>query len=431
MIEIAPLLRGGVVRVPPSKSASVRALLADGLAGGGSRLHGLSVCQDALSAKKLAQGLLQRHSDSPLGKPSTSTLSNLLDCGESALSLHLAAAIAALQPFPTGFTARGSLLSRPLVSLCRALSAFGVQTGPPEAGFPFTVKGPLRPARVQMDGRSGSQALSGLLMALPLLEGASEILLEQPTSLPYIFMTIDLLQAFGIEILVENEGPNYRYVIPGKQRYYPAEMQIPGDWSAGALWLVAAAIRKCTRSHGASLPELYVDGLDAPGPSAPDSMILDVLQSVGLACQQEPSGWTVQPGSVLRPLHFDLRQAPDLAPPLAALAAYLPGRSQLSGIHRLFGKESNRALALQEMLERMGIRIALEEDRLWIEGGFEKEGPPCYVDACGDHRIAMALAVAATGMQRRVVLEGEDCVAKSYPEFWKTFQGLANPRSLV
>ena len=414
MIEIASSLQGGVVKVPPSKSASVRALIANCLAGGGSRIQGLSRCDDAVAAEKLARDLARSRAEA-------CPPSGVLDCGESALSLHLAAAVAALQPYPISFTARGSLRTRSLASLCWALGAFGIKTSSPEDGFPFTIEGPLRPAKVQVDGRGGSQALSGLLMALPLLDGNSEILLEQPTSLPYIFMTIDIMQTFGIEICVENEGPNFRYEIPGRQRYKPVDMHIPGDWSAGALWLVAAAIRKCTRSHGASLPELYIDGLDAPGPSAPDSMILDVLQSVGLACQQEPSGWTVQPGSVLRPLHFDLRQAPDLAPPLAALAAYLPGRSQLSGIHRLFGKESNRALALQEMLGRLGIRLGREGDSLWIEGGFEKDGPPCQVDACGDHRMAMALAVAATGLRRRVLLSGEDCVAKSYPEFWKDF----------
>ena len=390
--------------------------MANCLAGGGGRIQGLSRCDDAVAAEKLARDLARSRTEA-------CPPSGVLDCGESALSLHLAAAVAALQPYQTAFTAQGSLRTRPLTSLCAALSAFGVKTSSPEAGFPFTVEGPLRPAKVRIDGSTGSQALSGLLMALPLLDGDSEILLEQATSLPYIFMTIDIMQALGIEICVKNEGPNSRYEIRGRQRYKPVDMHIPGDWSAGALWLVAAAIRKCTRSHGVSLPELYIDGLDAPGPSAPDSMILDVLQSVGLACQQEPSGWTVQPGSVLRPLHFDLRQAPDLAPALAVLAAYLPGRSELRSIHRLFGKESNRALALQEMLGRLGIRLGLEEDRLWIEGGFEKAGPACYLDACGDHRMAMALAVAAIGTQRRVMLSGEDCVAKSYPNFWKDYNG--------
>ena len=413
MVEITPFTRGGIVRVPPSKSASVRALMADCIAGGGSRLQGLSLCDDVMAANKLARSMAQGHS------PDSS-----LNCGESALSLHLAAAVAALQPYQTAFTAQGSLRTRPLASLCSALRAFGVKTSPPEVGFPFTVEGPLRPAKVRIDGSAGSQALSGLLMTLPLLDGDSEILLEQATSLPYISLTIDLLRDFGIVIGLRVEGPNYCYTIQGKQRYKPVDMHISGDWSAGALWLVAAAIRKLCFGHGAALDELYVSGLNEPGTSDPDSVITSILKEVGLPCQQEPSGWTVQVGPVLRPLCFDLRQAPDLAPALAVLAAYLPGRSELRSIHRLFGKESNRALAIQEMLGRMGVCIALENDSLWIEGGFEKTGPVCYLDACGDHRMAMALAVAAIGTQRRVMLSGEDRVAKSYPNFWDDFGGL-------
>jgi len=408
MIQIFPGALQGAVAVPPSKSFSIRALVADYLAGGGSVLQGLSDCEDVLSTQLALKQL-------SMGKP--------VDCGESALALHLLAPVAALRSCTVCFGARGSLSNRPLHALVEALARFGAIATPPERGFPFEVSGPLRAGKGVLEGRWGSQAISGLLMALPLLEGDSELCILDPVSLPYIELTLAVMLCFGVyaEAVPNPRGASFRYLIPGGQTYRPTEVTIPGDWSGAAALMAASAVSSATfQGHGCT-----IKGLGSPHAEAPDCIVVKVLQSAGVVCTHVGADWNINVPRGLTPFVFDLMHAPDLAPPLAALAAYIPGVSLLKNAYRLQSKESNRGAVLQQILKQWGVKTTLEGGELAVYGGGKVALPQgAVIESRNDHRIAMAAAIGAVGAQSPILLSGASCVAKSYPRFWEDLASL-------
>ncbi|MCL2739061.1 MAG: hypothetical protein FWE30_06405 [Bacteroidales bacterium] len=408
MIQIIPGMLQGAVSAPPSKSFSIRALVADYLAGGGSVLENLSGCEDVLFTQRALTQLR-------MGRP--------VDCGESALALHLMAPVAALQPRPIFFTAQGTLRQRPLSSLAQALHTFGAQCSPPESGFPLQVEGPLRAGEGVVDGRLGSQAMSGLLMALPLLEDDSCITLRHPVSLPYIDLTLDVMLRFGVyvEVMPASQTAGFCYRISGGQSYRPTEVTAPRDWSAAAAIMAAAAVSSA-KHQGA---KCVVKGLGAVHATAPDSVVIEALRSAGVLCTQMGADWEISVPHGLNPFVFDLTHAPDLAPALAALAAYALGVSLFKGAGRLKSKESSRGEALARILGQLGVTANLEGDELTVHGGKSVEPiAGAVIDSHHDHRIAMAVAIAATGAQSPVFLSGESCVAKTYPRFWDDLASL-------
>ena len=422
MIQITPHTVQGAVAAPPSKSFSIRALMANYLSGSASTLHNLSDCEDVLTAQKLLTHLPLLPSYGLTVFPSyglTVLRSYCLPCRESALTLHIAASVAALQAQRFSFTARGSLQHRPLDSLVHALEAFGARCSPAAARFPFWVEGPLRPARQILDGRSGSQAVSGLLMALPLLEGDSEITLLHPVSLPYIDLTLEVMRRFGvfIDVMPVVQGDGYRYLIKGKQSYRATELTVAGDWSGAAAVMAAAAV-----SGG----KVRITGLGGGGPAVPDSIIIKVLRCAGVVCTQIESDWEISAPNGLTPFSFDLTHAPDLAPVLTALAANTSGVSVLQGADRLKTKESSRGEVLQQIFGQLGIKIELSQGVMTIYGG-RVAGCDHPVESHHDHRIAMAVAVAAAGARQPVSLSGASCVAKTYPRFWDDLASLGLP----
>ena len=402
-IQISPGILQGAVTAPSSKSFSIRALVADYLAGGGSVLHNLSDCEDVLAAQKALVEL-------PLGMP--------VECGESALALHLIAPVAALRSRPVLFGAQGTLRQRPLASLVHALEVFGAQCNHSESGSLLRVEGPLRSGKNRLDGRFGSQAVSGLLMALPLLDGDSEITLLHPVSLPYIDLTLHVMHLFGvhIEAMPNPQSAEIRYLIPGGQSYRPTELTVTGDWSGAAALMVAAAVSSAIYQRS----ECVVRGVGAVDFAAPDSTIVEVLRAAGVLCMPLADGWKISVSDDLKPFVFDLTHAPDLAPALTALAAHIPGISRLTGAGRLMSKESSRGEVLQQIFEQMGVQIDLWADELVIYGGNRRDTSALelVVDCRNDHRIAMAVAIATVGAQTPVTLSGASCIAKTYPRFW-------------
>ena len=431
----------GAVAVPPSKSFSIRALAADYLAKGGSTVHNLSDCEDVVAAQKAFSSMANAKMRWERGGWSNMALEDLyeevvVDCGESALTLHLAAALAALHDGSVSFTAQGSLISRPLHSLLSACEVFGVRCSLSEMGFPLQIIGPLRPGKGVLDGQWGSQAVSGLLMALPLLDEESEIMLHHPVSLPYINLTLEVMRRFGVEVevLPDVQSGAFRYLIPGGQRYRPSDVTVPGDWSAAAVLMTAAAVSSA--KYGGQ--KCVVLGVGAPNAAAPDSVIIQALRAAGVSCTYSSmatdcskssfvEGWEIGVFGDLRPFVFDLTDAPDLAPPLTALAASIPGVSILKGAGRLKGKESSRGEALQQVFKQMGIEIELSQDKMMVHG--KKNFAPCspseVLHCHNDHRIAMAIAIAAVGSDTPLFLLGSSCVAKTYPRFWDDLASLS------
>ncbi|MDQ7779118.1 MAG: 3-phosphoshikimate 1-carboxyvinyltransferase [Planctomycetota bacterium] len=392
----------GEITAPPSKAMTCRALAAALLADGQSELRNCSMSDDGLAAIRVVRGLgatvrpvkgalIVRGGDIPRAR--------VLDCGESGLCMRMFACIASISGRAMTLTARGSLRSRP-VRMVEALRKFGVSCRTRAGCPPVRVKGPLLGDEAKIDGAVTSQFLSGLLMALPLCENDSLVVVENLQSRPYVQMTIDTLRRHGIA--VEHEGFR-RFTIPGRQRYAPRAYDVEGDWSGAAFMLVAGAVGG----------RIKVNGLD-PSSAQSDRVILDVLKAVGAKVSVRARSVEVESAG-LRPFHCDVTDCPDLVPPLAALASACDGSSVITGCGRLVYKESDRLSALVLEFGKLGIKARRSKDQLEIRGGTVAGES---VDSHSDHRIAMACATAGLRSAKGVKIRDWQCVSKSYPGFF-------------
>ncbi len=413
---IAPSQISRTVAAPASKSDMLRAAAAAYLTGKTCEIVHPSWCDDAKAALGIVTALgaqLDMRPDAIRFMPGEQKSEPILDCGESGLCMRMFPSIAALRPETITLTGRGSLISRPLDMIAQPLRELGVvcQTN---AGFePITVTGPLKAGKTIVDASVTSQFLTGLLMALPLCQGTSEITVKNLKSTPYIAMTLHLLEQFGIQI--EHERFDH-FMIHGPQAYQPLSYSVEGDWSGAAFLLVAGAI-----AGSVHVMNLKLDSFQA------DRAILDALVRCGADVTMEQSQVTVRQ----RPLigfEFDAVDCPDLFPPLVALACACEGKTIIYGAQRLKVKESDRGIALLTEFRKIGANIALYPDRMEIIGSKLDGG---NVHAYNDHRIAMACAIAALRSRKGVTIEGAECVAKSYPQFYEDLQSVANNEGIL
>lgn len=446
----------GAVVIPSSKSFAQRAILSAALCDGTSRLSGYSPCGDSEAAIALAKALgaeIERNDDvleikGIAAVPGTGTPEEVF-VGESGLLTRLTIPLlSVLSSEKVRVSGEKTLLGRPLADAHDIMAAFGVRLYPENPAprkndclLPLSVQGPVIPGRATVTGRGGSQLISGLLGALPLCNGKTILRVEEPKSIPYMFITIDVLKRFGIKISSEMEGGEafvgdkdwndcsaLTFRIPGGQRYSPASFRIEGDWSSAAPYLVAGAI----------FGEATVEGLDSSSLQA-DISIIDILTDAGASISQfdAESGHESAPIHVCRaPLsafEADMNHCPDLFPLTAVLASFCAGESRLFGVERLRHKETDRADAIVSMLTAMGVKVRVEEDLMVVEGetlvrrlmtGHLLKGGS--FSSRGDHRMVMALKVASLGAASPVEIDDEKCVSKSYPEFisdWDHFIG--------
>ena len=368
-----------------------------------------SRCDDALSAAGIVQALgavVEWGEDRVVVSPNATSREDVLDCGESGLCARLFAPIAALGGRETRLAGRGSLLRRPLGPIDGPLAALGAAAASAGGFLPLTVKGPLRGGRAVVDGSTSSQFVSGLLMALPRAESNSILEVRNLTSIPYVELTLRMLAEFGVA--VAHEG--FRtFRIPGRQTYAGSEYRVEGDWSGAAFLLTAAALAGSVR----------VTGLD-PGSSQPDRRILDVLDEAGATVRISDAGVEVA-RNPLRSFEIDAAHCPDLVPVLVPLAARARGLSVIGGADRLASKESDRANALIREFGSLGVDIHAKQGCLLVRGGAIRAG---RVNSHGDHRIAMALAVAGLAAEGPVAIDGAECVRKSYPGFFEVLRTL-------
>lgn len=400
---IAPSKVSGSVKAPSSKSMSQRAIAAGVLATGETTIINPSYCDDSLAAMGIAVGLGARvePGNEELKITGTGNLKeNRLNCGESGLAIRMFSPIAALYPAEIILTGSGSLKKRPMAMIEEALKQFGVSCVTSGGMLPITINGPLKGGRCEIDGSISSQLLTGLLMALPVAENDSVIKVKDLKSKPYIDMTLQVLEKFGISI--ENAGHEI-FHIKGNQKYKPCTITVESDWSGGAFLLVAGAING----------DLTVHGL-RPDSRQSDKGILSALDKAGARLSILDNEITVSSGT-LKAFEFDATESPDLFPPLAALAAYCKGVTGIRGVKRLIHKESNRALALVEEFAKMNIRIELNDDYMLITGG---KVTGAHVSSHDDHRIAMATAVAALRAEGKVYIKDSHCIGKSYPGYF-------------
>lgn len=410
-ITLPPGRVAGALTPPCSKSYAQRALAASLLAEETSVLHNVEFCDDTRSALRCIEALgaeVTPVDDHTLAiRGGLRPRSNILHVGESGLATRLFTPVAALWHESLRIEGEKSLLQRPMSMMIGPLRQLGARVADCDGFLPFEVCGPLHGGTAEVDGSVSSQFVTGLLLALPLAAEDTTLHVRKAVSVPYLDMTVDTAARFGVEICHNDYSEFY---IPGGQRYRGTDFAIEGDWSAAAMLLVAGATAGEVTLHNVSMLSKQAD-----------TAVCEALVRAGAAVIDEPHSITAA-HRPLRAFEFDATHCPDLFPALAALAAAAEGVSILRGTSRLVHKESDRAEAIRQEYGKLGIEVDLsEEDVMRIRGG---EIRPAAVQSHGDHRMAMSLAVAALRAAGPVTIEGAECVAKSYPDFFDDLRTL-------
>ena len=370
----------GTVTPPPSKSQAHRAILAQLLAGGGT-VSNLAASQDIEATRRCAAALKTEGDGLPL-----------LDCGESGSTLRFLIPIALALRGGGRFTGRGRLMDRPQKPYFDIFDEKGIFYEQKDGAL--TVKGELKPGEYRLPGNVSSQFVTGLLYALPLLEGESRIVLTSPLeSRGYVDMTLDVLDHFGVRAEVLEDG----FLVPGDQVFQARDFTIEADWSQAAFWMAAGLLGNPVLTVG--LSDQSTQG---------DRVIDEHFASFA---------W-----GTWRTVEIDVSDCPDLLPPLAVMAAFHDGATRLINAARLRLKESDRLATVTKMLTALGGQVEEGPDWLAIPGTrFLKGGT---VDGANDHRIVMAAAIAATRCTGPVTILGAEAVNKSYPRFWEEYKRL-------
>jgi 3-phosphoshikimate 1-carboxyvinyltransferase len=404
--QILPTIVKGKIVVPASKSDAQRAIIASSLAIGTSKVTNCGMSEDVVHVLKVVEqlGAKIEQLDANSYAISGGKLhdSNELNVGESGLAIRLLTPIISTQKHKISLNGKGSLLKRSLHFFDENLPKMNVEVKSTNGFLPIEVHGPLKGGNYSVDGSQSSQYISGLLMALPLLSEPSVLCVDNLASKPYVQMTLNTLERFGIQI---EHDKFERFLIKGKQEYIPCFYQVEGDWSAASYWLVAAAL-------GA---EITISGLSMASLQA-DKKILDALIVAGCNLHFSSDGISVK-GNEKKAFQFDATHCPDLFPALVSFAAFCPGFSVISGVKRLKNKESDRGLSLKTEFEKLGVVIELVDDEMRIQGVNSINGNTVY--SHNDHRIAMCLAIVGLFSKNGVMIENAEAVVKSYPDFWK------------
>jgi 3-phosphoshikimate 1-carboxyvinyltransferase len=337
----------------------------------------------------------------------------IVSCGESGLCLRMFSAIASLSESMVELRGEGSLRGRPVGPIAQPLAELGVRCTTLAGLQPIRVQGAMRSGTVTVDGSSSSQFITGLLLALPMTGGDSVVHVRNLASRGYLDLTIDVMRAFGA--VIERDADFSRFDVRGRP-YTATSYGVEGDWSGAAFLLVAGAI-------AAAPGGLAVWGL-SPRSSQPDRAIIKALDMAGARCEEHEDGYRVHAGP-LRAFSFDASDCPDLFPPLVALASRCPGATTIRGAGRLRAKESDRAAALSGEFSALGLGVDVDGDVMTVHGRADPLAGGT-VSSHGDHRIAMAAAVAALAGSGAVTIDGAECVGKSWPEF---FEVIASIRS--
>ena len=406
---VNPAFLKGTIAAPASKSYMQRAVAAALLSEGTTTILNPSFCDDSLRAIDIAKtlGAKVNNEDNRItivgGLKATN---NTINCGEAGLSLRMFTPIAALLNKPITINGEGSLKTRPLPSIDKPIKQLGASIKTNNGFIPVEVCGPLQGGKANVDGSMSSQFLTGLLMALPLAKNNSTIVVNNLKSTPYIDVTLDVLNSFGIEVINNNYT---EFFIEGNQKYKPQTYTIESDWSSLSLLLVAGAI-----NGDITITNVSINSKQA------DIAILEALKRAGVNIVINNTNITVNKSNIVG-FNFDATHCPDLFPPLAALAAVANGKSVIKGVSRLKHKESDRALAIVNEFSKLGVECHVNNDDLIIEGGKIVGN---NVDSHNDHRIAMALSCLSLVADKPVIISNAECVAKSYPNFFHDIENL-------
>lgn len=384
------ILNGSVV-IPPSKSAAHRALLCSFLAGGGTvspiiNSKDMQAMQQAISALKNDE--------------------KIVDCIESGNTLRFVIPVAAALGKSVTFIGSGRLPERPLETFLELLPKHNIKCTS-NGKLPLSIEGKLTAGKYEIAGNISSQYISGLLFALPLLDGDSEIVLTTKLeSKPYIDLTIKVMRDFGVEVSETENG----YFVKGNQQYLVRDYLVESDWSQAAFFLVGGAIGN----------EVALKGLDMHSVQG-DKAIVELLKKFGADIEIKENE-IISRRAELKGIKIDVSDIPDTVPALAVAAAYANGKTEIVGGERLRFKESDRIESVVSNLKRLGADVEETADGMIINGGKGLKGAELL--GYNDHRIVMAFSMAALFADGETVITEANSIDKTYPSFFEDYNRL-------
>ena len=417
-IKIRPGKLNGTIEIPPSKSYSHRAVIAAALAENGkkSKIDNLKFSVDITTTTDIMEnwGAEIERFESALeiigngGK--VAPRDKYVQCNESGSTIRFLIPVGITSENELVFDGKGKLVDRPLDSYYRIFDKQGLKYETTGGKLPLTVNGKLKPGNYEIDGNISSQFITGLLYALPLLEGDSKLIINKNLeSKGYVDLTLEILKLAGIEI-VNNDYKSFD--IRGNQTYKPFDYTVEGDYSQVAFWIVAGII---SANRDNEVKCLHVNKNSLQG----DREIIEIVQRMGANLEICDDYVIVKP-SKTKGTVIDISQCPDIGPVLTVLAALSEGETRIINGERLRIKESDRITSIKTELNKLGGNVSEEGDSLIIQGVEGFRGG-ITVNAWNDHRIAMSLAIASTRCEKEIILEEAESVRKSYPHFWDDF----------
>lgn len=397
IVKLQNSILNGEILVPPSKSAAHRALICSFLAGGG-QVHPIINSKDMQATQQALNALRSNQEE--------------VNCIESGSTLRFLIPVAAALGKKVTFVGQGRLPERPIGDYLNLLPQHNVKCTS-GGGLPLSIEGKLTPGTYETPGNVSSQYITGLLLALPILDGDSKIVLTTKLqSKPYVDMTVKIMADFGVKV----QETDYGYFVKGNQCYEQRDYVVESDWSQAAFFLAGGAI----------CGDVVLKGLDL-GSTQGDKEIVSILKRFGADIDTEENYIHVKK-STLRGIQIDATDIPDMVPSLAVIAACAHGKTIITGAERLRFKESDRIESVVTNLKKLGVDVTERQDGMEIVGGTVKG---TELDGYNDHRIVMAFSIAALVSEGEITISDAQSINKSYPQFFDDYNSLGGKADVI
>ncbi len=411
-VQVEPSQIQGNVSIPSSKSMAHRAIICASLAQGTSVVSNISYSKDieaTIACMRALGATIEVQESSCIVTGTNLQVSGHIecDCNESGSTLRFLIPIAACTKTEVEFIGHGRLMQRPMDVY---QEIFDAQNLPFKQDDTIQMIGPLQPGTYQVQGDISSQFISGLLFALPLLDGDSTISITEPyESKSYVDLTLQMLKTFGVNII---EKDSHTYVVPGNQVYRAHDVSVEGDYSQMAFFAVLASLQNA----------LTIYNMD-PNSLQGDKVIVDQIRQAGAYIEYE-DGIHIS-SKHLHGQTIDLANCPDLGPILCVLASFITEETKIIHARRLRMKESDRIEAMEQELRKWGVDITSTEDTITIHGkNTYSMDEVVQIHGHNDHRIVMAMTVFGLCAQSPSIIDDAQAITKSYPKFFEDIQNI-------
>lgn len=402
----------GEISVPGSKSHTIRAVAIAAMADGTSKIHGPLISGDTLSSLNAASAFgagIDKRKDlwiikGVAGKPSMKQ--GVIDVGNSGTTLRIFGGLSSISSHKTEFDGDDSLRTRHMAPVLSALEMLGAKTVSNDGKCPLSIQGPIRGGKTTVEGKS-SQFLTAVLLAVPLIEGDTEISVFNLNEKPYVEITLDWLNRQNIKFEYSNDLMSFK--IKGGQTYKPFELTVPADFSTATFPLVAAAVT------GGEVVIKNLDFNDRQG----DKEVFSYLEKMGMNIKRGFENTIVRSSGKFNGTDIDLNSTPDALPAMAVAACFATGTTRLLNVPQARIKETDRITCMTCELRKMGADVEELPDGMIIRNS-KLHG--AEVESHHDHRIAMALAIAGLNSEGKTVVKNAESAAVTYPEFVDDFK---------